>query len=69
MTEPIPLKRVFTMTDLEACARRELGWRRKVYPNRIHDGRMSAQKAHLEIAMMQAIAEHYAELAKSERLL
>lgn len=59
----------FTATELQACAKRELGWRRHVYPNRVADGRMEQAKADREIAMMEAIAEHYAELAGKERLL
>jgi hypothetical protein len=55
--------------DLQRCAEREVAWRRRVYAGRVGTGRMTPNMARHEIAMMQAIAEHFAELAKRERLL
>ncbi|WP_046869292.1 hypothetical protein [Microvirga massiliensis] len=58
----------FTPAELAKCARRELGWRHRVYPRRVsHGGRLDAQTAQREIAMMEAIAEHFERLAAEER--
>lgn len=59
----------YTATELQACAKRELRLRLRIYPNRVLTGRMTERDADREIAMMAAIVEHYAELAKAERLL
>jgi len=42
--------------------RRELLMRRRVYPHRIEDGRLSAEDAARQIAIMKAIEEDYARL-------
>jgi hypothetical protein len=55
-----------TLTDLVACAEREVAMRRRVYPRRVHDRKMSQQLADAEIAKMEAIAEKLRELAESE---
>jgi hypothetical protein len=52
-----------------ACTEREIKKRRQVYPGLILTGRMSEEKAHYEIEVMQAIAEDYRKLAEKERLL
>jgi uncharacterized protein YndB with AHSA1/START domain len=59
----------FTTEELHRCALRELGLRKRVYPNRIETGRMTAEQAAKQIMMMQAIVDLLAELARSERLL
>jgi hypothetical protein len=64
-----PAWRGYTAHQLQRCAERELGWRRKVYPNRVLTGRLSQTKAAMEIDMMRAIAEDYAALAAKEKLL
>jgi hypothetical protein len=69
VTEPVELHPVFSATELEACARRELSKRNYIYPRAVAIGKMRQVEATREIAMMRAIAEHYAELAKKERLL
>lgn len=61
--------RGFTARDLQQCAEREAGLRRVVYRNRVNTGRMTRRQADTQITMMEAIAEHFAELAKRERLL
>lgn len=45
----------FTAAELVACADREVGLRRRVYPVWVRQGRMSQEKADEEIAKMQAI--------------
>ena len=67
--KPEPHRQKFTALTLQQCAERELKFRRDVYKRRVAENRMSATLAHNEIAKMQAIAEHFAELVKSERLL
>ena len=59
----------YSWEELQACAEREVGWRKKVYPNRVQANRMTQHQALLEIRRMEAIVEHFAELAKGERLL
>lgn len=51
----------FTDAEKRACAYRELKMRRRVYPRRVAEGRMTEAEADREIALMQAIAEDYAE--------
>lgn len=52
---------IFTDADKRACAYRELKMRRRVYPRWVQEGRMTQADADREIALMQAIAEDYAE--------
>ena len=41
---PLPAS-AFTTEELHRCALRELGLRKRVYPNRIETGRMTAEQA------------------------
>jgi hypothetical protein len=59
----------YSAHDLLDCAQRELGYRRRVYANRVLTHRMTQDLADREINRMAAIAEHFAELAERERLL
>lgn len=59
----------FTATELMECARREAKMRRHVYERSIEKGYITHVFADREVAMMEAIAEHFAELAVKERLL
>ncbi len=52
---------IFTAKQLADCARREAGYRRKVYPARIAKGGLTKRLASRQIAMMQAIAAHFDE--------
>jgi hypothetical protein len=47
----------FSITDLCACARREVAQRKRVYPRWVRDGRMEADEARRQIAMMEAITD------------
>lgn len=58
----------FSAHELALCAQREVRWRRKVYPQRVYQRRMSAEKAERELAMMQRIADDYLAKAEMERL-
>jgi hypothetical protein len=69
LTADRPKWRGYTARDLQACAEREAKMRRHVYPNRLMTGRMSPNQARREIDLMEAIAEHFAELAETERLI
>ena len=60
MTEP--LIGGFTITELTACARRELAQRKKFYPRLICDGSISQPDADREIAMMRAITEFFEDM-------
>jgi hypothetical protein len=57
-----PLINGFTVTELTACARREVGHRIKVYARLIRDGKMSRATADRETNMMRAIAEHFEDM-------
>jgi hypothetical protein len=61
--------RGFTARDLQREAAREANMRRTVYANRVLTGRMTRRDADNKITMMEAIAEHFDELAKRERLI
>lgn len=69
MLTPADPLRGYTNRQLQDCAEREANKRKYVYPNRVLTHRMSQHAADREIDMMKAIAEHFAELAKRERLL
>jgi hypothetical protein len=69
LTPERPRWRGYTARDLQACAEREANIRRRVYSNRVFTHRMSKKAADHEIDMMAAIAEHFEELAESERLI
>ncbi len=48
------------------CAQHELQMRHRVYPRRIHEGRMTQEQMNEEIAVMQAIVDDYRKLAMLE---
>ncbi|WP_439137522.1 hypothetical protein [Roseicyclus sp.] len=51
----------FTAAEKRAAAERELKFRRRVYPRWIENGKMTQKEADKQIALMQAIADDYAE--------
>jgi hypothetical protein len=55
-----------TTRDKSNTAYREAGYRRRVYPRLVANGRMTQEKADREIAIMDAIASDYATLADAE---
>jgi hypothetical protein len=59
----------FTMVELHEEAEREVEMRMTVYARRVNNGTMKPEVAQRRIALMQAIAEHLAELADKERLV
>lgn len=56
-----------TTAEKLACARRELAMRKSAYPGWIERGKMTAEKAAYELALMQAIARDYEALLESEK--
>lgn len=60
---------IITEADKLACAKRELSYRKWVYPGRVEADKMSAGKAAHEIACMEAIVADYEKLAEKERLI
>jgi hypothetical protein len=59
----------FTATTKLGAVERELKYRRRVYPRLIADGKMTDGLAAAQIAVFEAIADDYRELAKKERLI
>lgn len=55
-----------TFRDKEACARRELDFRRRVYARRVADGKMKQADADREIDIMASILEDYERASKME---
>lgn len=47
----------FTVNELVRCARREVAYRKRVYPRLVEQGTLEAKEAEREIALMSAIAE------------
>jgi hypothetical protein len=58
----------YTDTEKLEAIRREIKWRKRVYPNRVETGRMPPAEAAFQISIMEAIAVDYERLAAKERL-
>jgi hypothetical protein len=59
----------FTAQEKLEAVRRELGFRRRVYPRRVDDGAMSQALADKQIGIFEAIEADYEAQAQKERLL
>lgn len=59
----------FTAEEKYRAAMREVGQRKKVYPNIVVRGNMTQEEARYQIDVMEAIAADYEEQAKKERML
>lgn len=57
----------FTNADKLAAVERELGYRRRVYPRQIDQGRMRSENAARQIAVFEAIAAEYREKVDAEK--
>jgi hypothetical protein len=55
-----------TFRDKEACVRRELDFRRRVYARRVAEGKMRAEQAEREIEVMEAILGDYEKASALE---
>lgn len=62
-------ERTFTATDKLRAVERELKYRHRVYERKVSEGSMTRVAADEQIAVMEAIAADYRELAAKERLL
>ncbi len=64
---------MFSARDKANCAKREAGFRKRVYPRFVAEGKMSGKVADEQIAMMEEIAVDYGALAEraeaAERLI
>ena len=58
-----------TITEQLACAKREVGMRKRVYPRWVEANRMTKAKADAEIAAMEAIVATLEQLERAERLI
>jgi hypothetical protein len=56
----------FTAKDKWEAAKREVGYRKHVYPRRIADGQMTQKLADRQIAVMEAIVKDYEVDAEAE---
>lgn len=56
----------FTVDQLASCAEREVKQRRRVYPRRVEDGKMTQEFANEQIAMMEQIARDLRAKADAE---
>lgn len=63
---PIPAPPLVTLERKLRCAKRELALRRKVYPRWVQKGRMTADEAIEEIAVMEQIVRDYENLLMPE---
>jgi hypothetical protein len=55
-----------TFRDKEACIRRELGFRQRVYARRVADGKMKQADADREIEIMESILVDYEKASAIE---
>jgi len=59
----------FSFEDKLEAVRRELRYRRRVYPRQIEAGRMAQEFADRQLALFEAIEADYVKAAESGRLL
>ncbi len=60
---------IFTAKQKHDAIKRELSYRKYVYPKRIDHKTMSQKNADYQIAIFEAILQDYIEAEKKERLL
>lgn len=58
-----------TISEQLACAKREVGMRKRVYGRWVEAGRMTQAKADAETAAMEAIVATREQLERAERLI
>lgn len=59
--------RPITYEDKEACARRELEFRRRLYPRWVEQRRITQAEADREIEIMSSIVDDYRKCAEIQR--
>jgi uncharacterized protein (DUF305 family) len=57
----------FTNLQKMRCAERELAKRQQVYPKWCEKGKMRPEQAAYEMAVMEAIAQHFRDLHEAEK--
>ena len=57
------------IADQIACIEREIGYRLRVYPRRVADGKMTQQLADRELDRMRAVLDTLKRAAASEPIL
>lgn len=57
----------YSVDDQLACLERELRLRKRVYPGRIANGRMSAAQARHELAVMESLVREYRGKAQAQQ--
>lgn len=60
---------IFTAKQKREAVDRELGYRKRVYDQRVIEGHMTKQLADFQIAIFEAIRADYVEAEKTERLI
>lgn len=65
MTADLPIPAIEKLR----CIERELGFRRKVYPARVFDNKMTQRQADYQLRIMEAIRDDYLAKTKAESLL
>lgn len=60
-------ERPITYADKEACVRRELSFRRRLYPRWVEQKKLSQDEADREIEIMSSIVDDYAKCSELER--
>ena len=60
---------IFTAKQKHDAIKRELSYRKYIYPKKIDYGTMSQKLADYQIAIFEAILQDYVEAEKKERLL
>lgn len=56
----------FSARELSKAVERELGYRRRVFPRRVEDGKMKQADADRQIAMFEQIRDRYMAEAEAE---
>lgn len=59
----------FTATEKLEAVERELKYRKRVYPRRVSENKMTQALADKQIALMEALAADYRAKAEGERLI
>lgn len=59
----------FTATEKRKEIEKEIGYRKRVFPRMIDDGRMLASEAERRLALMAAIRQDYLDIENKDRLL
>jgi len=58
-----------TLAEQIKCIEREIGYRKRVYPRLVDQGRMKLDQSDYQIAAMEAVLATLRDAAKAEQLL